>query len=130
MAKRVFLLSLLCLLFTKGMAFEPGNQYGSPVNFVMVNGGGILNPGNGNPSVPRTPALGPKASINDHTLYLYNVGYDLTLVLLDEDGEAVYTAYVPAGTSAVNLPATLCGDFEIQLYPDGSSYYFYGWVEL
>jgi hypothetical protein len=58
------------------------------------------------------------------------VGYDLTLVLLDEDGDEAYTAFVPAGTSAVILPATLSGDYEIQLYPDGSSYYFFGWVSL
>ena len=81
-------------------------------------------------SRPRPPVARPNVSIDGHTLYLYHVGYDLTLVLLDEDGEAAYTVYVPAGTSAVMLPATLCGDYEIQLYPDGSSYYFYGWVEL
>ncbi len=80
--------------------------------------------------LPRTPILVPNVSLDGHTLYLYNVGYDLTLVLLDEDGEVAYTVYVPAGTSAVNLPATLSGDYEIQLYPDGSSYYFFGWVEL
>ena len=82
------------------------------------------------PDHPRGPVLVPNVSLDGHTLYLYNVGYDLTLVLLDEDGEAAYTVYVPAGTSAVNLPATLSGDYEIQLYPDDSSYYFYGWVEL
>lgn len=81
-------------------------------------------------SRPRTPVARPNVSIDGHTLYLYHVGYDLALVLLDEDGEAVYTTFVPAGTSAVMLPATLSGDYEIQLYPDGSSYYFYGWVEL
>ena len=81
-------------------------------------------------SRPRTPVARPTISLDGHTLYLYNVGYDLTLVLLDEDGEEAYTVYVPADTSAVMLPATLCGDYEIQLYPDGSSYYFYGWVEL
>ena len=81
------------------------------------------------PDHPRGPVLVPNVSLDSNTLLL-NVGYDLTLVLLDEDGEAVYTVYVPAGTSAVMLPATLCGDYEIQLYPDGSSYYFYGWLEL
>ena len=80
-------------------------------------------------SRPRTPVARPTISLDGHTLLL-NVGYDLTLALLDEDGEAVYTIYVPAGTSAVMLPATLCGDYEIQLYPDDSSYYFFGWVEL
>lgn len=89
-----------------------------------------VDPKNNQDNPHRGPVLVPNVSIDGHTLYLYHVGYDLTLVLLDEDGEAVYTVYVPAGTSAVMLPATLSGDYEIQLYPDGSSYYFFGWVSL
>ena len=90
---------------------------------------GYVDPHDGQGDPHRGPVLVPDVSLDGNTLLL-NVGYDLTLVLLDEDGEAVYTVYVPAGTSAVMLPATLSGDYEIQLYPDGSSYYFFGWVEL
>ena len=78
----------------------------------------------------RSPMRPPTISLDAHTLNLYNVGYDLTLVLLDEDGDETYTTFISAGTSAVVLPATLSGDYEIQLYPEGSSYYFFGWVEL
>ena len=55
---------------------------------------------------------------------------DYTLVLLDEDGEVAYSTVVPAGTSTVVLPATLAGDFELRLYPDGTAYYYYGDITL
>ena len=82
------------------------------------------------PGNPRGPVLCPNVDLDAHTLYLYNVGYDLTLVLLDENDDEAYTTFISAGTSAVVLPATLSGDYEIQLYPEGTSYYFFGWVEL
>ena len=130
MAKKSFISLVLCLFAITGMAYEPEVQFGSQVYLsVMSNEGGILNPGNGNPSIPRGPVLVPDVSLDSHTLYLYNVGYDLTLVLLDEDDEVAYTAFIPANTASVVLPATLSGDYEMQLYP-GGSYYFYGWVEL
>ena len=88
-----------------------------------------VDPANTQDGPKRTPTFPLNVSLDGHTLLL-NIGYDLTLVLLDEDGDVAYTVYVPAGTSAVMLPATLCGDYEIQLYPDDSSYYFFGWVEL
>ena len=81
------------------------------------------------PDLPRTPIACPHVSLDGHTLYLYSVGYDLTLVLVDEEENVVYTTFIPANTSSVVLPATLSGDYEIQLYP-GGDYYFYGWIEL
>ena len=73
---------------------------------------------------PRTPVSAPSISQDGHTLYFNNVGYDLTLVLLDEDGDEVYTTEILAGTAEVELPATLNGAYELELYP-GGSYYFY-----
>ena len=90
---------------------------------------GYVDPSGNQGPRPRGPILVPDVSLDSHTLYLYNVGYDLTLVLLDEDDEVAYTAFIPANTASVVLPATLSGDYEMQLYP-GGSYYFYGWVEL
>ena len=78
---------------------------------------------------PKSPVQAPTASIDGHTLYLYNVDYDLTLCLLDEDGEEAYTVFIPANTASVVLPSTLTGDYELQLLTDGL-FYFAGWVEL
>ncbi len=79
---------------------------------------------------PRTPVVRPKVAQDDHTIYFTNVGYDLTLVLLYGDGEEAYATFVPAGTTAVVLPSTLSGNYELQLYPTDSVYYFYADIEL
>ena len=118
----------LFLLLTALLSMTSISSMANPVNIQLS--AEIIDPKEEQDNPHRGPVLVPDVSIDGHTLYLYHVGYDLTVVLLDEDGEAAYTVYVPAGTSAVMLPATLCGDYEIQLYPDGSSYYFFGWVEL
>jgi len=69
--------------------------------------------------------------------YLYQEGNTLTmsatpcdydLSLYDEDGYEVYTAFVPAGTTMIVLPATLSGTFEIRFEAD--TYYYYGYITL
>ena len=88
-----------------------------------------VDPTTGHGGYPRTPVNVPHIAIDGHTLYLYNVGYDLTLRLLDEDGEEVYTVTVAAGTTSVELPATLTGPHTLQLFP-GGSYYFEGIINF
>ena len=82
----------------------------------------------GNP-FPKSPILVSTVSIDGHTLYIYDVAYDMTLVLVDEDDEVVYSVFVPANTSTVYLPTTLTGDFQLLLIPD-EDYYFAGEISL
>ena len=107
-------------------AINPNVLVPIPLTVQIVKKGGAVNPF---PKSPALPPEAPEASIDGHTLYLYDVDYDLTLCLLDEDGEEVYTVFIPANTASVVLPATLTGDYELQLYTDGI-YDFAGWVEL
>ena len=86
-------------------------------------------PVNGGNPFPKSPILPPTVSIDDHTLYIYDVAYAFTLYLLDEDGEVAYTTSVAAGTPTVTLPSDLTGDYELLLVP-GGRYYFSGWIEL
>lgn len=90
---------------------------------------GYIDPKPSMPGSNRSPVAVPHIAIDGHTLYLYNVGYDLTLRLLDEDGEEVYTVTVAAGTTSVELPATLTGPHTLQLFP-GGSYYFEGIINF
>lgn len=90
---------------------------------------GYIDPKPSMPGSNRSPVAVPLIAIDGHTLYLYNVGYDLTLRLLDEDGEEVYTVTVAAGTTSVELPATLTGPHTLQLFP-GGSYYFEGIINF
>lgn len=127
--KKMFVTSLLCLMSLNAFSQRPYVIHGTAIEWHVC----IVNPHNGSgPLIPKSPALPPQtpeASIDGHTLYLYDVDYDLTLCLLDEDGEEAYTVSVPANTASVVLPATLTGDYELQLYT-GGIYYFTGWVEL
>ena len=88
-----------------------------------------VNPTNPHGERPRTPIVIPHVSIEVHTLYFNNVGYDLTLVLVDEENEVAYTTLIPAHTSSIILPHYLDGDYKIELFP-GGYYYFYGWIVL
>ncbi len=57
-----------------------------------------LKPSNGSKPKPRAPIAKPTVSIDQKTLYFYNVGYDLTLELLDEEENVVYSVFVPLQT--------------------------------
>lgn len=81
---------------------------------------------------PRGTVNPPSACLDDHTLYLYGEHSDYTLYLVNTSGEApdvVYQVYVSANVSAVVLPATLTGTYELQLY-DGGEFYYYSEIEL
>lgn len=74
--------------------------------------------------IPRTPISTPTVYMDGHTLYFEADHPAFTLVLLDEDGEEVYTVTVPTTVEEITLPSDLIGDYELQLY-DGSNFYFY-----
>ena len=89
----------------------------------------IFDPIKGGMPLPKSPVQSPLVSIDGHTLYLYDIGYDLTLCLVDENDDVVYTVFVPAGTTSVVLPSTFTGSFELQLFP-GGLYYFVSDITL
>lgn len=93
---------------------------------------GYTDPTSGHGELPRGTVNPPSACLDDHTLYISGEHSDYTLYLVDTSGEepdVVYQVYVPANVSAVILPATLSGTYELQLY-DGGEYYFYSEIEL
>ena len=93
---------------------------------------GWNDPTTGSGERPRSPINPPSASLDDHTLYINSEHPAYTLCLIDTSGEetdVVYQIYVPANVSAVVLPATLVGTYELQLY-DGGEYYYYSEIEL
>lgn len=109
------------------LAYAHNLSYGSlPISLQVER----VKPTSGVGGYPRTPVAVPNVEQEGHTFYFNNVGYDLTLVLLDEDGEEAYTTFVPAGTSAVVLPTTFSGEYELQLYPTDSIYFFYSVISL
>ena len=65
---------------------------------------------------------------NGNVLNMSATETDFTLNLYDEDGDIVYTTFVPAGTTMVTLPSTLSGCFEICF--ETATYYYYGYIYL
>lgn len=93
-----------------------------PMNIIVK--GGV---GNGHTYAPARPWY---ISQDDYAFTLAATPEDYTLVLLDEDGEIVYTDTLPSGSTMFVLPSTLSGSFEIRLMPFASTYYYRGYLEL
>lgn len=118
MKKLSLLFCFLCITFV---------SYADPIDVLfsveVVGTGTPLNP------LPKSPINPPQATLDGHVLTFTTSHADFVLTLLDEDGDEVYTVFVPAATTTVVLPSTLTGLFELQLYP-GGSYYFSGDIVL
>ena len=78
----------------------------------------------------KAPVKPMRINLENHQIELPASHPDYTFILLDEEGEVVWQAIIPAGVSMVTLPAALIGDYELRLYPDGSNFYFYGDITL
>lgn len=124
MKKLLLILVLLCYVSTKASAQHVINE----LIFIVehVHTGGANNP---LPKSPETPPDAPEATLEDNVLTFTSSYDDYTLTLLDEDSEVVYQTVVPSSVSVVVLPATLSGDFELQL-DYGGNYYFYCEIAL
>lgn len=119
-------LFFVCLSLLGGVTFvSNASEMNEDLNLQV----GIVEPSDAHGGHTRTPVVVPEITQDGHTLYFNNVGYDLELVLLDEDGDEVYFVLVPANTASVVLPSSLSGDYELQLYP-GGTYYFYSDITL
>ena len=81
-------------------------------------------------SPTKAPARPWYISQDDYILTLSATSVDYELLLLDEDGVEVYSAFIPAGTTQIDLPTTLSGEFELRLIPFSATYYYKGYIEL
>ncbi len=68
------------------------------------------------------------ATLNDHTLFLWDTHNGYTLTLLDDNDTVVYQTYIVAGVQYADLPTTLSGSFTLILSDD--TYMFTGVIDL
>ena len=117
--KRINLLLFISLLFSSvSMAQEP---YSIPesslrIEFVCEH----INNNAGQVGRPRTPIQPPTVYLCDHTLYICGDYGDFSLQVLTDDETAVYSTYVPSGTTEVQLPATLSDDYQAKVTGTGA----------
>lgn len=67
---------------------------------------------------------------DEHELTLPAFEDDYLLELRDSDNSVVFVYYVYAGTTTVDLPSMLSGEFELRLVPFFATYYYRGRLEL
>jgi hypothetical protein len=117
--KKTILLLLLCSSLTQVMA----------QNVVVPNDAQcvyfdicykIIDEGSPATPSPRTPIQPPTVYLCDHTLYICGDYGDFSLQVLTDDETAVYSTYVPSGTTEVQLPATLSDDYQAKVTGTGA----------
>ena len=87
-----------------------------------------VNPTPGNGERPRGPIEPPCVYLDGYSLDMSSVSFDTILQLIDEDGEVVYSTFVPQNTLSVELPSNLSGEYELQIIHDNLC--FYGVITL
>lgn len=79
-------------------------------------------------SYHKGPVQIPSIALDGHTLYFFTPCDGDTLRLVDEDGVVVYSLVIPDGSSSLELPATLSGEYELQIIR--GNFCFWGAVML
>lgn len=100
------------------------SSFGNPIRVLLTVS--IIDPTPAGPTIGhKSPIQPPVVDLDDHTLYFTTscVGDTLQLV---QNGVVVYSTTIT--TDEVELPATLEGDFELQIIH--GNWLFYGDVEL
>ena len=87
-----------------------------------------INPTNDDDGPHKGPIQVPEVSLDDHTLYFFTPCDGCVLNIVDGSGAWVYTLVIPAGTTSLELPATLTGDYELQIIR--GNYCFWGEIVL
>ncbi len=87
-----------------------------------------IDPTQNHGGTPKSPITPPSISLDGHTLYFDTPCDGCTLNIVDSNGVVVYTTVIPTGTTSLVLPATLSGEYELQIIC--GNYLFYGTIDL
>ena len=77
---------------------------------------------------PRSPIRPPVVYIDDYTLSFTTDHPEYVLTIRNEESDVVYTTVVSSSETQVVLPATLNGEYQIELAMGG--WLFTGWIEV
>lgn len=121
--KKVILFLLFGMVSMAMMSFIPMSSHplDLSVGIIKIKPGGTV--------MPRTPIYPPVIGMEERSLYFETDHPVFTLVLIDEDGEVTYQVNVPSVISEIDIPNSLTGEYELQLY-DGSNFYYYCGITL
>lgn len=88
----------------------------------------IIDPKGGQHGQQRGPVFIPEVDYDGSTLSFLTPCDGCELLLLDEDGDVVYSTVIPVGATSLILPSYLSGEYEIQIIRD--NFCFFGFIEL
>ena len=118
--KIMFIIAIVSMAFA---SFCYASGVGDPIPLEE----GYINPTAGS-GTHKGPIHVPEISLDDYTLYFFTPCDGYTLNLVDENDVVVYTIVISAGTTSWVLPATLSGEYELQLI--SGNYCFWGMITL
>lgn len=123
-----FITTFVLTNFTsQSKAYEPDDTaeliIGECLNFSMN-----IDPTKGHTGIPKAPVLKPRVIQDGHALLLISGCDESTLVILNEFGNEVFSAYITEGCSSINIPAAITGSCEIHIHR--GIYCFYTQIEL
>jgi hypothetical protein len=114
--------AISCMAFTATSFAQTGNTEPIPLQVSDID------PTSQHGDTHKSPILIPSISLDDHTLYFFTPCDGCVLNIVDGSGALVYTLVIPAGTTSLELPATLTGDYELQIIR--GNYCFWGEIVL
>ena len=119
MRKKIFMMLLSGLLCQN--IYAGGNDVHFYVSIIDIS---MEGPGN-----TKSPIRPLTATLDDHTLTFYSsFGDTVTVTVLDENEDVVYTDWLAPGQTILTFPDTLSGEYTIRLTV--GSVYYVGVVEL
>ena len=129
MKKSIFAIAaILCMAFVAPVpAFADGAQVDLQVSLINIDPGTIK--GGPHKAPPRVPStLFPSVFLDGSTLFFTPPYSSCTVQLLDENGDVVFSVFVPTGTMQVELPEDISGCYRLQIIR--GRFCFWGWIEL
>lgn len=119
--KILFIIAIVSMAFASS-CYASGD--GEPISLE----GGEVDPSSQLGGPHKGPVDVPEVSLDDHTLYFDTPCDGYTLNIVDENDVVVYSIVIPVGTTSWVLPATLSGEYELQLI--SGNYCFWGMITL
>ena len=131
MKKKILMIAaILCMAFAAPItAFAEGEPEQIDLQISIMNTDPTIPKGGPHKAPPRPSAVQiPTVFLDGLTLYFDEPCGALTLQLVDEDDEIVYSVVLPNGTTEWELPELASGEYILQIIR--GRYCFWGWIEL
>ena len=84
------------------------------------------------PTIPdygKSPVTVPEVWLDDHEV-TFQSGHPQYTLIIEQEGQVVWSTVVTTSMTSVMLPTWLTGDATLLLIPDDSIYYYYGDITL